>query len=419
MNIWIVEIGEPLPMEDGARLLRYARFAPYLVKQGHRVSWIACNFSHAPKAHIVAPYSTHDYHGVEIHCLPGPGYERNISLRRIRHHIYFARELKRHIEERLQRDGKPDLVVVPLPTIENMDVLSRFCQRHDIPYIVDIRDDWPEYFIIKLPAFLRPLVHFIMAPSYNRVKKACRRAAGVCGSSLAQLRYGLKMAGRQRDEKRDFIFYHGYAAQSLPEDKLREARAFWKGQGLAGDSFVLCFIGTLGFSVALDVAVEAVSAMNREGMNIQLVICGRGGQYGKFKEIARNRDDIIVPGWVDAAQIQALMQRSDIGLIPYLPVANMSMPNKIFEYMAGGLTIMSSCGGEGVALFNDYDFGLNYDHNDMNSFRKIIYDLYNDPARLSAMQANARRVFEEKFSYDVLYPAMESYMAARAGLGKD
>lgn len=400
-------------MEGGVRLLRYGRFAPYLVKQGHEVTWIAADFSHAPKKHVAEPYSKHDHQGVEIYCLPSPGYSKNLSLKRIVHHKIFAQKLNAHLKDRLKQQGKPDLVIVPLPTIANMEVLSDFCLTHNIPYVVDIRDDWPEYFVIKLPKIIRPLAHMLMAPIYRKVKKACHMANGVCGSSLAQLEYGLKMAGRNKDDARDLIFYHGYSADKIPEAELGDARTFWQNQGLDKDGFIISFIGTLGFSVSLDAAIGAVKALRQEGKKIQIVLCGRGGQYDKLKEISKNHPDtVIVPGWVNAAQIQVLMEHSQIGLLPYLPVANMSMPNKIFEYMAGGLVTLSSCGGEGVALFKSCDTGLNYDHKDMKSIMKIIEGLYDNRQKLSQMQGNARAVFDDRFSYDVLYPEMENHLSS-------
>lgn len=416
MKIWIIEIGEPLPMEGGVRLLRYGRFAPYLVKQGHEVTWLACDFSHAPKKHVVPENSSHNHEGVTIHCLHAPGYKSNLSLARLWHHHVYAKALKKHLAERIKAEGKPDLIINPLPTIANIDVVSKFCKDENIPYIVDIRDDWPEYFVIKLPRFIRSLANFIMRPVYHKVMRACRDAAGICGCSSAQLEYGLKMAGRERDELRDLIFYHGYSAQKISEAHLPPAREFWREQGVDPDAFIISFIGTLGFSVSLDVVIPAILQANKDGRKIQLVLCGRGGQFDELQKLAQQYpDQIIVPGWVNAAQIQVLMEMSKVGLLPYLPVSNMSMPNKIFEYMAGGLATISSCGGESADVLRTYDCGLIYDHNSMETFEHCLNIVMDDPLRLTSMQKNARAVFDEKFSYEKLYPTMQNYLKRIAG----
>ena len=53
MKISIVEIGEPLPLEENVRLLRYGNFCRYLASKGHEVTWWTSSFSHMPKKHLV------------------------------------------------------------------------------------------------------------------------------------------------------------------------------------------------------------------------------------------------------------------------------------------------------------------------------------------------------------------------------
>jgi hypothetical protein len=45
MKVWIVEIGEPLPVEHDVRLLRYGLLTKELAKYGHEVVWWTSSFS--------------------------------------------------------------------------------------------------------------------------------------------------------------------------------------------------------------------------------------------------------------------------------------------------------------------------------------------------------------------------------------
>ena len=49
MKIWLTEIGEPLPIDAGARLMRCGLLAQTLASRDHDVTWWASTFDHARK----------------------------------------------------------------------------------------------------------------------------------------------------------------------------------------------------------------------------------------------------------------------------------------------------------------------------------------------------------------------------------
>ena len=52
MKIWIVTIGEPLPIEKNKRLHRSGILMTYLQRAGHEVVWWTSTFEHVSKVHI-------------------------------------------------------------------------------------------------------------------------------------------------------------------------------------------------------------------------------------------------------------------------------------------------------------------------------------------------------------------------------
>ncbi len=52
MNIWLIQIGEPLPLEAGVRKMRTALLADKLLERGHSVYWWASAFEHQRKKWI-------------------------------------------------------------------------------------------------------------------------------------------------------------------------------------------------------------------------------------------------------------------------------------------------------------------------------------------------------------------------------
>ena len=93
MNIWLVTIGEPVPVEEGVRdrLHRTGFFGRFLARHGHRVTWWTSTFDHFRKNHWVEEDRDLDSaDGVRIRMVHGCGYRSNLSLARLRDHRQIA-----------------------------------------------------------------------------------------------------------------------------------------------------------------------------------------------------------------------------------------------------------------------------------------------------------------------------------------
>src|SRR5262249_33282091 len=153
MRIWVTEIGEPLPLESNARLLRYGQFTSRWAAAGHDVTWWTSGFSHFQRATIRDKDSEEMKNGVRLKIFAGPGYKRSVSLARIRHQAHFARRF----QETIENETPPDLILTPIPTLEVAKVAMRYGKRHGVPVVVDIRDEWPEEFVRLVPSYLQPM----------------------------------------------------------------------------------------------------------------------------------------------------------------------------------------------------------------------------------------------------------------------
>ena len=49
MNVWLVTIGEQLPIKQGIRKLRTAYLAEELIERGHTITWWTSAFDHLKK----------------------------------------------------------------------------------------------------------------------------------------------------------------------------------------------------------------------------------------------------------------------------------------------------------------------------------------------------------------------------------
>jgi len=111
-----------------------------------------------------------------------------------------------------------------------------------------------------------------------------------------------------------------------------------------------------------------------------------------------------------------LMRLSQFGLLPYPPTLDFarSLPNKVFEYLNGGLPILTSLRGEIETLFSTYSCGAFYDVHAPASFEALLMELLANPGRLDRMAQGARRAVA---AYDsvAMGEAFELYLKSFIG----
>ncbi len=405
MRIWFAEIGEPLPMEADVRLHRVGNLTRLLAEAGHEITWWTCNFSHAPKKFVCEPGTYFPFPGCRLRVLPGTGYHRNVSAARFRHQADFARKLAAS----MQVESPPDVMVVGVPTLETAEIVIKDAQARGYPVLVDIRDEWPDEFVRLAPRHLQWIARLALAPLFRKMSRICRGATGVIGISTRQLDYGMQFAARSKGAF-DGVFPLGYSQAALSEIKISAAKQWWIEQGIRPDALIMCFFGTLGPFFQIGTLIEGIRLLKKE-FDVQLVVCGDGSHLVDLKRKAAGLENVLFPGWVDAPKIASLMSMSALGVAPYASDAPaFSLPNKPFEYMAGGLPVLSSIRGELRAILESCACGLSYEADDVNDFVEKARRLLSFPAERRAMGQRAHRLLTEEFRIESIASRLESHL---------
>jgi glycosyltransferase involved in cell wall biosynthesis len=116
----------------------------------------------------------------------------------------------------------------------------------------------------------------------------------------------------------------------------------------------------------------------------------------------------VFTGWLDAAGLAAMMRLAALGLAAYSDKAAQSLPNKIFEYMAGGVPILSSLPGECARFLSTHQCGVTY--NSPAEFINQIDAFRGNRERWAEMGARGRTVFLREYDSAVIYPRMADYL---------
>ena len=93
MYIWIITIGEPIPLDPGEpRLHRSGSLAVKLSSNNHKVIWFNSTFDHFKKKHRYDKNKTLKYNNLTIELLKSTGYKKNVSLWRFIDHWGVAKQ---------------------------------------------------------------------------------------------------------------------------------------------------------------------------------------------------------------------------------------------------------------------------------------------------------------------------------------
>lgn len=411
MKIWLVTVGEPLPIDgSGTRLYRSGIMAEILAGRGHQVVWWTSTFHHWRKQHCF-PRDTRLQlnNGVELRLVHGWGYQRNISIRRIIDHIIVAKKFACLAEA----EPRPDVILCSLPTLELVAAATRYGRRYCVPVVVDVRDLWPDLFIEFAPSWAHSFVKIALGPMRAQARRGCRDAFAITGSSPEFVAWGLRYAGRPAGcFDRHFPF--GYMTAPLEEAERERALAFWRNFDLVAGSgnFVVAFFGTMNSQFDLDTVVDAALLLSAEGRPVRFVLCGTGERAEALKARAHGDRAVVFPGWVGKAEIRTLMEMAQAGLAPYRNHVGFmgNLPNKPIEYLAGGLPVVSSLTGYLADFLKREGCGVIYPEGNARALRDTLVRFLDNPDLLKFMANNARRVFADQFEASKVYGGMIDYL---------
>lgn len=416
MKIWIVTIGEPVPIGLGTqdRLDRSGALARALSERGHQVIWWTSAFSHIRKQFIHSASSVQINDNLRIHLLRGCGYRRNISLMRLIDHFQIAREFT----EQAPTECEPDIILTALPTVELCLETVKYGLQFGVPVVLDMRDMWPDILVDGVRRVARPIARRLLEPMFKQARYACSRASAIIGITDEFVQWGLARGGRTRSAC-DVSFPLSHETTRPTSAEVEEAEKFWAEKGVfpASPVATICYFGNVNRQLNLMHAIEAARFLNSQSIPVRFVLCGNGERLEEYRRAAAKLPNVILPGWVNQAQMTVLMSYSFAGLDPlpsrydFLATIN----NKAIIYLSAGLPIISSPrAGTLFELLTNHQCGVSYDALDSTALAEIVKNLVLDSQAHAQMSINASMLYQERFSPEKVLNSMVEYLTRLA-----
>lgn len=272
-----------------------------------------------------------------------------------------------------------------------------------IPWVLEIRDLWPESVLAVGAVRNRLLIRVLSALerfAYRKcdhivpVTEAFRRhivACGIAPEKITVVRNGV-----------DLALFGGDA----------DARQLRASLGLE-DKFVVSYVGTHGMAHGLETVLNAAAQL-RSHTRIAFLLVGDGAERQRLLGL---RDQLALSNVTMLEQqpkerMPEIWALSDASLVVLkkLPLFETVIPSKIFESMAMGRPIILGVAGEAREIVEEGEAGLSIEPESSASLCAAVLELANNPALGQRLGANGQRYVSAHFDRRVLARRFESVL---------
>lgn len=155
----------------------------------------------------------------------------------------------------------------------------------------------------------------------------------------------------------------------------------------------LIYMGSLDARWGVDLAIRAMPLLCQQLADIRLLIAGRGQAEQELRQLALSlgvNDCVHFEGFVPHADLPNLLAQADIGVATSRSVSfrQYASPLKLVEYMAAGLPVICSGGGEAEQMIEESRAGTNIPF-EPEGFAEAVHSLLAIPGNLSASREAA------------------------------
>lgn len=380
-------------------------FRPYYlsrewVKQGHKVTIIAGDYSHVRKKNpsVLNDFTSEDIDGIEYVWLrtgeyEGNGVKRALTMERFIRKLYLN-------AAKIAKKYKPDLVIAsstyPLDTYP----AQRIAKLAGAKYIHEVHDMWPAT-LYEVGGMSRkhPFV-VAMQIAEDSAYKHCDKCVSLLPYAEGYMKEHGLAPGKFVNVQNGIVEEEWENAESIPE----EHRKFFEEHK---DDFIVGYFGGHALSNALDKGLDIAKKMLEEDPGMIFVFVGDGVEKPRLMERAENEgitNAFFLPP-VPKLAVPDLLKHFDCSYMTGLtsPLYRFGLClNKMYDSMMGGIPVVCAFDAPDT-IIRQYGCGIQCDPENEKEVTDAIRTIRSmDPSERKAMGEKGREAVMSRFTYSSL-----------------
>jgi glycosyltransferase involved in cell wall biosynthesis len=193
-----------------------------------------------------------------------------------------------------------------------------------------------------------------------------------------------------------------------------EGAAFRRQWDIPANALIVVTTAKLERNKGHEIAIEALSKLHRNGLELIYVICGDGSRDAALRAFASQLGlPVRFTGLLDIDGVIAALSAADVVLHPSIQEI---FPNSIGEAMSCACAVVAAdAGGTGELLGRDGRTGALVPPGDSETMAVVVGELLQEPGRRTSMGAMARQRIEVEFSLERMVAGYEAALRQVAG----
>ena len=392
MNILIItQFFPPEPVE------LYGDLALSLQSFGHKVQVIT-GFPNYPagkiyKGYKLRPWMRENINGMQVIRVPLFPDRSNSKIRRMANYISFALSATLFAPF---LTNKPDIIYAAhTPSTLGIPayILSRLWR---IPFVSTVVDLWPES--------LESMGYIPKGICSNFIKWAETFIYGK-SSYVRVITPGLRANLLNKGVPSEKILFIPEWADTETFRPVEYNKTLADDLGLSG-KFNIVYTGNIGYAQGLDKLIDTAYEL-KNIKSLQLVFVGDGMEVDRIKKevLSRGLNNIKFVGRVPKEQMSDIFSIADVLFLSLAdkPVFRITIPHKLYAYLAGGKPILASVEGDSADLIESAKAGLVCSpSNPKDIADKIRIFLSLSKEDLLKMGQNGRDIAVKRYSRDII-----------------
>jgi glycosyltransferase involved in cell wall biosynthesis len=397
MKFWLVNPYANTMSEAG--LVRHVSMAKEMVRMGHEVTIVASDFNHLTFEKSGTPQNNIEEveGGVKFWRVPTSTYSGN-GLLRVWSMVLFA--LNFWQMSKVPPIDPPDAILGSSPHIFAALASQQVAQRYKIPFVMEIRDLWPQSFIDLniLPAY-HPFIIVLSIIERYLYKKASKIVTLLPNSLQYLVNLGVK--------EDDIIHIPNGVSLDLVKQQPEHPQIC--------DTFTVMYAGAHGHANSLDTVLDAMAKIEAKNphTNIRLHLIGNGAEKPRLQKRAQDEkiQNVKFFNPVPKTEIYNILKTADCFLMPLLdsPVFYWGVsPNKLFDYFAVARPVIFAVNSP-FDLVAEAEAGISIPPNNSQALADAMGELSKlTPAKRWEMSISGRKYLEQNHDLQKLARKLES-----------